>query len=86
MDAKQAFFTVKDVPAEDFIVAYADYLKKNKKITVPQWTDYVKTGKLRELAPLNPDWMYIRTAALARKVYLRGNLGVSTLTHIYGGS
>lgn len=28
-------FTVKDVPAQDFIKAYADYLKKNDKIKLP---------------------------------------------------
>ena len=37
------------------------------------------------MAPLDADWLYIRAAALARKVYLRGHLGVSTLQHIYGG-
>lgn len=29
------FITVKDVPAHDFIVAYAQHLKKNNTITVP---------------------------------------------------
>jgi len=43
--------TVKDVPAEDFIVAYAEYLKKNKKIVIPKWADFVKTGKGKEIAP-----------------------------------
>ena len=37
------------------------------------------------MAPLDADWLYIRAAALARKVYLRGHLGVGTLQHIYGG-
>jgi small subunit ribosomal protein S19e len=43
--AEQKFFTVKDIPAADFIRAYADFLKKNNKLERPQWVDYVKTGK-----------------------------------------
>lgn len=31
----QSFYTVKDVPAADFIKAYAEYLKKNDKIKIP---------------------------------------------------
>ena len=46
---------------------------------MPKWSDFVKTGKMKELAPSNPDWLYVRAAALARKIYLRGHLGVSTL-------
>jgi len=46
---------------------------------VPKWSEFVKTGKAKDLAPLNSDWLYVRAAALARKIYLRGHLGVSTL-------
>ena len=42
---EQKFFTVKDVPAADFIKAYADFLKKNSKLERPAWADYVKTSK-----------------------------------------
>ncbi len=42
---EQKFFTVKDVPAADFIRAYADFLKKNNKLERPAWVDYAKTGK-----------------------------------------
>ena len=31
------------------------------------------------MPPQNEDWVYIRVAALARKVFLRGHIGVSTL-------
>ncbi|CAN0878612.1 40S ribosomal protein S19-1 [Linum grandiflorum] len=27
-------------------------------IELPTWTDIVKTGKLKELAPYDPDWIY----------------------------
>lgn len=45
----------------------------------------MKTGHLKELAPLNANWYYIRVAALARKVYLRPNIGVGRLRHLFGG-
>lgn len=80
----QKFFTVKDIPAADFIRAYADFLKKNNKLDRPQWVDLVKTSKSHQLAPLDDDWLYIRVASLARKIYVRPRTGVKLLTHIYG--
>jgi len=77
-------FTVKDVPAQDFIKAYADFLKKNDKIKLPAWIDFVKTGKSKDLAPEDPNWLYTRIASIARKVYLRAHIGVGTLKHMYG--
>ena len=43
-DQKQTFFTVKDIPAREFIEAFADYLKKNNLIERPNWVDYAKTS------------------------------------------
>jgi len=83
-DFPKTNYTVKDVAAQDFIRAYADYLKKTDKIEVPKWLDFVKTATGRELAPLESDWLYVRIAAIARKVYLKGHVGVGTLKHIYG--
>ena len=34
---------------------------------------------------MNDDWIYIRVASLARKIYLRPRTGVRLLSHIYGG-
>ena len=84
MDRKA--FVVKDVPAPLFIAEYAAYLKRTDKISIPSWADYVKTGVNRQLAPYDKDWLYIRAAALARKVYLRPNIGLGALKKIYGGS
>merc|ERR1711862_384506 len=47
--------------------------------------DLVKTGTLKELAPLDPDWIYVRTASLVRKIYIRGGSGVGAFTKVYGG-
>ncbi len=38
----------------------------------------------RELAPYNPDWYYIRAAAVARKVYLRPGRGIGGLRKAFG--
>jgi len=77
--------TVKDVAAGDFIQAYAEQLKKSNKIRVPEWTELVKTAHFKEMAPYDADWLYVRAAALARKVYLRQNLGLSAFKKFYGG-
>lgn len=84
-EQKQTFFTVKDVPAKEFIDALANYLKKNNFIERPAWIDIVKTGTLKEYAPFDEDWLYIRVASLARKIYLRPHCGVRLLSHLYGG-
>ncbi|XP_027167747.1 40S ribosomal protein S19-3-like [Coffea eugenioides] len=78
--------TVKDVFPQEFVKAYAAHLKRSGKIELPPWTDIVKTGTLKELAPYDPDWYYIRAASMARKIYLRGGLGVGAFRRIYGGS
>jgi small subunit ribosomal protein S19e len=77
--------TVKDVPAQKFVEAYAAHLKKAGKVTLPAWVDVAKTGSFRELPPQNPDWFYIRCAAVARNVYLRPTTGVGALRKRYGG-
>jgi small subunit ribosomal protein S19e len=51
---------VKDVKAEDFIKAFADYLKKSGKFELPSWADMVKTGVAKEMCPQNPDWYFVR--------------------------
>ncbi|CAM8991925.1 unnamed protein product [Rhodiola kirilowii] len=78
--------TVKDVSPHEFVKAYSAHLKRSGKIELPHWTDIVKTATFKELAPYDPDWYYIRAASMARKIYLRGHLGVGAFKRIYGGS
>eukprot|EP00286_Rhodomonas_abbreviata_P006799 CAMPEP_0181326904 /NCGR_PEP_ID=MMETSP1101-20121128/21778_1 /TAXON_ID=46948 /ORGANISM="Rhodomonas abbreviata, Strain Caron Lab Isolate" /LENGTH=149 /DNA_ID=CAMNT_0023435451 /DNA_START=37 /DNA_END=486 /DNA_ORIENTATION=- len=78
--------TVRDVNAPDFISAYAEVLKNNDKFVVPKWADLVKTGVHKELAPYDPDWYFIRAAAIVRKVYLRQGTGVGALRKRFGGN
>jgi small subunit ribosomal protein S19e len=83
---KQVGTTVKDVAAASFVKAYAQHLKRQGKLEVPKWVDYVKTSTAKELAPYDPDWFYIRCASIARKIYLRPNAGVGALTKVYGSN
>jgi len=77
--------TVKDVPAIEFVAAYAKFLKRSGKIEVPKWADLVKTGIHKELAPYDPDWFFVRAASIARKIYLVGGRGIGGLRKAYGG-
>jgi small subunit ribosomal protein S19e len=77
--------TVKDVPAGEYIQALAAHFKKSAKIEVPDWADIVKTGTFKELCPQDPDWYFVRAASIARRVYLRGGVGVGEFARIYGG-
>ncbi|KAK9996181.1 hypothetical protein SO802_020867 [Lithocarpus litseifolius] len=77
---------VKDVSPHEFVKAYAAHLKRSGHVELPEWTDLVKTATFKELAPYDPDWYYIRAASMARKIYLRGGLGVGAFRRIYGGS
>mmetsp|Transcript_19758 Transcript_19758/g.46259 ORF Transcript_19758/g.46259 Transcript_19758/m.46259 type:complete len:166 (+) Transcript_19758:27-524(+) len=81
-----AVHTVKDVHAETFINAYADFLSKSGKVSTPANVDLIKTGTHRELEPLNADWYFVRMAAVARKVYLRPRIGAGALARWFGGA
>jgi len=84
--AHKSGVTVKDVPSHEFVVTYAQHLKRSGKLHVPKWVDLVKTGHFKEMPPNNPDWYYVRAASMARKIYLRGGLGVGAFRKIYGGN
>merc|ERR1712080_761341 len=71
--------TVKDVPADEFI-------KRQPKFDVPKYHDIVKTGVIKEFAPYDEDWFYVRSTSILRKVYLRKGTGVGALKKWYGGS
>merc|ERR1712028_26664 len=73
--------TVKDVPADEFIKACADFLKRQPKFDVPKYHDIVKTAVVKEFAPYDEDWFYIRSASVLRK-----GTGVGALKKWYGGS
>ena len=54
------------------------------KLTIPEWTKFVKTGAGKERTPSREDWYYVRAASVLRKVYLKGPIGVAKLRVKYG--
>ncbi|MEL9940120.1 MAG: 30S ribosomal protein S19e [Ignisphaera sp.] len=79
--------TVKDVPADMLIRKLAEYLKGNvPAVKPPSWAMFSKTGSHRERVPDDPDWWYMRAAAILRKLYLAEEpLGVGTFRTVFGG-
>lgn len=76
---------VYDIPAINLINKVADDLKENKKVIMPEWALYVKTGCSRERTPESPNWWCIRMASILRKIYIKGNANVKSLRVYYGG-
>jgi small subunit ribosomal protein S19e len=77
--------TVYDVPADHIIRKVAEELKKRKEITPPAWAAFAKTGVHKEMPPEDPDWWFIRAAAVLRRVYVDGPLGIERMRSFYGG-
>ncbi|KAK9451869.1 40S ribosomal protein eS19 [Limtongia smithiae] len=77
----------RDVPAQDFIVAYAQFLQRQGKLEIPGYVELVKTSSGNELPPQDSDkWFYLRAASVARHIYLRKSVGVGKLNKLYGGT
>ncbi|ODQ77168.1 hypothetical protein BABINDRAFT_178290 [Babjeviella inositovora NRRL Y-12698] len=80
-------FSVRDVPAQDFINAYAQFLQRQGKLEVPGYVDLVKTSAGNEMPPQDAEgWFYKRAASVARHIYLRKQVGVGALNKLYGGA
>ena len=77
--------TVFDVPAAEMIDKLAGILKENENVVPPQWAGNVKTGVHKDLPPTNDDWWYVRCAAVLRKIYTDGPIGIERLRSVYGG-
>jgi len=78
--------TVYDVPADHIIRTVAEELKKKKEIVPPAWAAFAKTGVHKEMPPEDPDWWFIRVAAVLRRVYVDGPIGVERMRSFYGGN
>merc|ERR1712084_23849 len=78
--------SVKDVNQSDFVTAFAAFLKKSGKCTPPKWSDFAKTATFKQNAPADDDWFYVRTAAIARQLYIKGTVGTGRMATIYGGA
>ena len=76
---------MKDAPTQKLILRLSEELKKNENIKPPEWSKYVKTGVSEERPPTQPDWWFLRSAALLRKIYINGPVGVQRLRNAFGG-
>ncbi|WEL23064.1 30S ribosomal protein S19e [Candidatus Nanohalovita haloferacivicina] len=76
--------TVYDVKAEPLIQKVAEELEDD--FEAPEWSNFVKTGQHKDRTPDQDNWYHIRSAAILRKIYTDGPLGVSRLRTIYGGN
>lgn len=78
--------TVYDVSPDTLIARVAEYIKKNvPEVKPPEWAKFAKTGAQAERPPQDPDWWFIRTASVLRKIYIMGPIGTSRLRKEYGG-
>jgi small subunit ribosomal protein S19e len=77
--------TVFDVPPDRLIKCVGDKLKAGGASTPPKWAGFVKTGAHREKAPVQRDWWHYRVAAVLRKIYINGPIGVERLSADFGG-
>lgn len=75
-----------DVDANLLVERVAEKLRSEKNIKPPEWAGYVKTGVHKENLPVQKDWWYLRGAAVLRKLYMKGPLGVERLRAEYGGA
>ncbi|MEL9914363.1 MAG: 30S ribosomal protein S19e [Thermoplasmatales archaeon] len=74
---------LKDVPPDILIKELSSRLKG--QVVEPPWIKEVKTGQHKERGPEDPDWYFIRTASVLRKIALNSPIGVESLASEYGG-
>jgi small subunit ribosomal protein S19e len=74
-----------DVPPAALLPRLAAELKSRSAVSPPPWASFVKTGVHKQRAPVDPEWWYLRSASVLRKVYLKRAIGVSRLASEYGG-
>lgn len=67
-----------------FIEALAAELQSMDEISEPEWAAFVKTSHGKQRPPSQENWWYLRTAAVLRKVALRGPIGTEKLRTLFG--
>jgi small subunit ribosomal protein S19e len=77
--------SIYDVPQNELIERAAEELKKVKEVQPPAWASFAKTGSSKEMPPSRKDWWHVRAAAVLRKLYKQGPIGVSKLRTYFGG-
>ena len=78
--------TVYDVPSEDLIKRTAEYLRENVlDVSPPSWSALAKSGSHLEHPPQSPDYWYMHSASILRKIYVNKFIGIDHLQKEYGG-
>jgi small subunit ribosomal protein S19e len=77
--------TIYDVEINKLLEKASEDMKKVSSIHPPDWSKFVKTGVHKERPPVKSDWWYMRAAAILRRLYILGPIGVSKLRTKYGG-
>jgi small subunit ribosomal protein S19e len=77
--------TIYDIPHDMLIKKVAGELKNLDAVQAPEWAMFVKTGVHKQAPPEDEDWWYTRAAAVLRRVYIDGPVGVQRMRTFYGG-
>lgn len=75
----------RDIPASVLLPRLATELRARQAVAPPPWATFVKTGVHKQRAPSRPDWWYLRSASVLRKISLHGHVGIARLSSDYGG-
>uniref|UniRef100_A0A2K5IWH7 40S ribosomal protein S19 n=1 Tax=Colobus angolensis palliatus TaxID=336983 RepID=A0A2K5IWH7_COLAP len=71
--------TVKDVNQQEFVRAPATFLKKSRKLKVPEWVDTIKLAKHKELAAYDENWFYTLAGGCGTTLLLPASMGPTNL-------
>lgn len=77
--------SVRDIESAKFIAKLKEELKNVKEIAPPEWSHFVKSGVHKDRPPEQPDFWYIRSASVLRRIYLDGPVGTERLRSYFGG-
>ena len=76
--------TVYDVDGRELVNKAAQAFEEEKKLQPPEWSKFVKSGVCAERLPEQENWWFLRGAAILRKVYIKGPIGVRELRKQFG--
>jgi small subunit ribosomal protein S19e len=77
--------SIREVPADKLINKLKEELKSIKEMSPPKWSSFVKSGTHRQKPPEQPDFWYIRSASVLRRIYMDGPIGTERLRSYFGG-
>jgi len=77
--------SAREVESGKLVTQLKEKLKSVEEIKPPAWSHFVKSGIHRERPPQQPDFWYVRTASVLRRIYFDGPIGVSKLRTYFGG-